>query len=186
MNKQPTALHGAMDNLHLETAENRWRFIRNSCTKNTEDLQSYDNKAMLETVSLTNKLLRNWEEKEEVDLEIHYARYGSTAQKRDVLDIIEQQVSPHQRLNILVNNDNLSGDFYPGEEKQLHIIYTFNGMLCEEKLSEGEVLSVPKLVTGMSKTNIIPILIVFFMGIIIGLFVRGYESGSDWVSRAKP
>ena len=82
---------------------------------------------------------------EKVDLKIHYARYGSVARKDDVLYIVKDQISPHQRLNLLINNDNLDGDFYPGKKKQLHIIYTFNGILYEEKINEGEVLSIPKL-----------------------------------------
>lgn len=87
------------------------------------------------------------------DLEIHYARYGSITHKKDVVKIIEEQVSPHQRLNLLINNDNLGGDLYPGKEKKLHIIYTFNGILCEENLNEGEILVIPKLATGVQETN---------------------------------
>ncbi len=168
--KSLVTLSEAMDNISSETAENKRCFIHNSYTKDIEDLQPYDNKAMLEMVSLTNKLLRNWEKKEKVDLEIYYARYGSTVHKRDAIDIIEQQISPHQRLNLLINNDNLGGDFYPGEEKQLHIIYTFNGILYEEKLNEGEILSIPKLTAKIPRTNIIPILIALFIGIIIGFW----------------
>ncbi len=78
------------------------------------------------------------------DLTIHYARYGSVVDKRDVLEIIDDQVSPYDRLALLVNNDNLGGDFYSGVVKQLHIIYTFNGVLCEERIDEGGMLVIPK------------------------------------------
>ncbi len=79
------------------------------------------------------------------DLEIHYAKYGSDAQKRDVIDYIDEQISSNDRLNLLVNNDNLGGDHYSGKPKQLHIIYTFNGVLYEEKLDEGEMLIIPEI-----------------------------------------
>lgn len=78
------------------------------------------------------------------DLEIHYAQYGSGIHKRDVIDCINEQISPNDRLNLLVSNDNLGGDFYSGQEKHFHIIYTFNGILYGEKLSEGELLTIPK------------------------------------------
>ena len=115
---------------------------------------------------------------EKVDLKIHYARYGSAARKDDVLYIVKDQISPHQRLNLLINNDNLDGDFYPGKKKQLHIIYTFNGILYEEKLNEGEVLSIPKLAVGgvqetgklPSGTNIILAVLSLILG--IGLIIR--------------
>jgi len=91
--------------------------------------------------------------KQNRDLEIHYARYGTDAQKDDVIDVVKEQVSPYERLNLLIDNDNLGGDFYPGKEKQLHIIYTFNGILYEEELDEGEVLTIPKLAMEAQRTN---------------------------------
>ncbi len=78
------------------------------------------------------------------DLEIYYARYGLDAHNRDVFDCINDEISPNDRLNLLVSNDNLGGDFYPGQPKQLHIIYTFNGVPYEERLDEGELLTIPK------------------------------------------
>lgn len=114
---------------------------------------------------------------EKVDLKIHYARYGSVARKDDVLYIVKDQISPHQRLNLLINNDNLDGDFYPGKKKQLHIIYTFNGILYEEKINEGEVLSIPKLAIEvqeagrlLSDTNIILAILSLILG--IGLVLK--------------
>lgn len=180
MDKQ---FYTAMDNAVVETAENRRRSIRNFFTKNTEDLQPYDNKAQLEMVSLMRKLLSEKNLKAEKvetlkqnrDLEIHYARYGTDVQKDDVVDFLEERISSHQRLNLFVDNDNLGGDFYPGKEKQLHIIYTFNGILYEGEFNEGQVLSIPKLVTETPETNIIPILIALFIGIIVGLFIKEHE-----------
>jgi len=58
----------AMDNATAETAENRRRSIRNFFTKNTEDLQPYDNKAQLEIVSLIKEVLRGKETKMISDL----------------------------------------------------------------------------------------------------------------------
>lgn len=84
------------------------------------------------------------------DLKIHYARYGLDIHNRDVIELINMDISSHDRLNLLVNNNNLGGDYYYGQKKQLHIIYTFNGVLCEERLNEGELLVIPKLHTQIN------------------------------------
>ena len=80
----------------------------------------------------------------ENDLFINFAGYGTEAYRKDVIDCINEQISPNDRLNLLVSNDNLGGDFYPGQVKQLHIIYTFNGVLYDEWLGEGELLVIPR------------------------------------------
>ncbi len=174
-----TKFYEAINAANHEMAENRRRFIHNFSTKSVEDLQEGDNKAQLELVSLMWETLINKEfekvEKVETlkqnkDLEIHYARYGMDTHKSDVIDPLREQISPHQRLNLLINNDNLGGDFYPGKEKQLHIIYTFNGILYEEKLNEGEVLSIPKLAVEVRKTDDLPSSIILaVLSLVLGI-----------------
>ncbi len=123
-----------------------------------------------------NEDAHEWEEQFQTardDLEIHYARYGSDTEKRDVIHFIKARLSPHSRLNLLVNSANLGGDYYPGNPKQLHIIYTFNGVLYEERLDEGEMLVIPKLLiietaepsTLLDSVGIAAVVVALFWGI---------------------
>ena len=88
------------------------------------------------------------------DLEMHYARYGLRLHSRDVIDCVDEQISPNDRLNLLVSNDNLGGDYYPGQLKHLHIIYTFNGLFYDEELDEGEFLTIPKQFSSLEEITL--------------------------------
>ena len=121
------------------------------------------------------------------DLEIHYARYGLRLHSRDVIDCVDEQISPNDRLSLLVSNDNLGGDFYPGQEKYLHIIYTFNGVLYEEEVNEGELLTIPKQSNISDNTLLDDVgfaLFVLLRGISFGISVVALSWGSSRVVKA--
>lgn len=77
------------------------------------------------------------------DLVIHYAAYGMKNHKRDVIDILQSRISENDRLNVLVCKKTF-GDHYPGESKELWVIYTFNGILHNDTVKEHEVFSIPR------------------------------------------
>jgi len=128
------------------------------------------------------------------DLEIHYAEYGVDPYKRKsgtykevVIHSINKQISPNDRLSLLVNNYNLGGDFYPGRKKQLYIIYTFNGQLHEETLDEGELLTIPKGFSASDNALQDSVgfgLFVLLRGISLGLSVVALSWGISRVVRA--
>ncbi len=133
-----------------------------------------------------NQDTNDWEKQFQTarkDLEVHYAKYGTEAEKRDVISYVTSRISLAGRLNLLVNNDNLGGDHYSGKAKQLHIIYTFNGVLCEEDLDEGEMLVIPKLqvieVKEMQRMEWFDILLLILAaglaGGSVGYLLAGYE-----------
>ena len=117
----------------------RWKGMVMMMTENNEEINA-----------------REWEKQFQTakkDIEIHFARYGPEAEKRDVITYIQSRISSADRLNLFVNNDNLGGDHYPGKAKELRIAYTFNGVLYEELLDEGEMLVIPKLTEAQAEFN---------------------------------
>lgn len=102
------------------------------------------------------------------DLTIHYAQYGTSTVKKDVIDIVTKRITSNDRLNLLVSNDTFGGDFLPGKHKFLHIIYTFNGIFYDERIDELDLLIIPKpqiikLIEKQSNNGLILILLAIFL-----------------------
>lgn len=88
------------------------------------------------------------------ELKFHYARYGTKSYSQNVKGVLKKRISENGRLNAPVNKE-IFGDPCPGEEKHLHVIFTFNGVLHQKIIGEGKSLIIPTDLSNMSYIDLL-------------------------------
>ena len=76
-------------------------------------------------------------------LKIHSALYVCQGWSKNVKGILKDNVTKWHTLTLPVLNEHLGGEFYPGHQKELWIMYTYDGISESLKLKEGDVLIIP-------------------------------------------